>query len=87
MLSYRDYSMTRAQMAADIARAKELAASVKKPIVTTEIGCTGRANPYDVEIEEHDKTHMGWIIWELIPFITPGKTPMHRYYTPKVTRN
>jgi hypothetical protein len=66
VLSYHDYSMTRAQMAADIARAQQLAASARKPIMTTEMGCTGRANPYDVEIEEHDKAHMGWIIWELM---------------------
>jgi hypothetical protein len=83
VLSYHDYSMTRAQMAADIARAKELAASVKKPIMTTEMGCTGRANPYDVEIEEHDKAHMGWIIWELM--IAHNWGPIHGVFYPDGT--
>jgi len=83
VLSYHDYSMTRAQMAADIGRAKELAASVKKPIMTTEMGCTGRANPYDVEIEEHDKAHMGWIIWELM--IAHNWGPIHGVFYPDGT--
>lgn len=83
VLSYHDYSMTRAQMAADIGRAKELAASVDKPIMTTEMGCTGRANPYDVEIEEHDKAHMGWLIWELM--IAHNWGPIHGVFYPDGT--
>jgi hypothetical protein len=83
VLSYHDYSMTRAQMAADVARAKELAAAVKKPIMTTEMGCTGRANPYDAEIEEHDKAHMGWIIWELM--IAHNWGPIHGVFYPDGT--
>ena len=83
VLSYHDYSMTRAQMAANITRAKDLAASVKKPIMTTEMGCTGRANPYDVAIEEHNKAHMGWIIWELM--IAHNWGPIHGVFYPDGT--
>lgn len=83
VLSYHDYSMTRAQMAADIGRAKEFAASVNKPIMTTEMGCTGRANPYDVEIEEHNKAHMGWMIWELM--IAHNWGPIHGVFYPDGT--
>ncbi|HEX4637729.1 MAG TPA: hypothetical protein VH189_16220 [Rhizomicrobium sp.] len=83
VLSYHDYSMTRAQMAADISRAQQLAVSVKKPIMTTEMGCTGRANPYDVEIEEHDKAHMGWIVWELM--IAHNWGPIHGVFYPDGT--
>ncbi|HEX4272589.1 MAG TPA: hypothetical protein VHZ32_14430 [Rhizomicrobium sp.] len=83
VLSYHDYSMTRAQMAADIMQAKQFAASVNKPIMTTEMGCTGRANPYDVEIEEHNKAKMGWIIWELM--IAHNWGPIHGVFYPDGT--
>jgi hypothetical protein len=83
VLSYHDYSMTRAQMAADIKRAQALAASVGKPIITSEMGCTGRANPYDIEIEEHRKAHMGWIIWELM--IAHAWGPIHGVFYPDGT--
>ena len=72
VLSYHDYSQARAEIDADIARAQKLSASLRKPIITTEMGCTGRANPYDVEIEEHNKSHMGWVIWELMIAHTLG---------------
>ena len=39
---------------------------MKKPLINTEMACVGRANPYDIEIEEHNKAHMGWFIWELM---------------------
>lgn len=29
------------------------------------MACVGRANPY-IAIEEHNKAHMGWYIWELM---------------------
>jgi hypothetical protein len=66
VLSYHDYSQTRAQIVVDIKRGQAFAASVKKPLFNTEMACVGRANPYDIEIEEHDKAHMGWFIWELM---------------------
>ena len=83
VLSYHDYSQTRAQIAADIARAKKLSASLGKPILTTEMGCTGRANPYDVEIEEHNRAGMGWVIWELM--IAHGWAPIHGVFYPDGT--
>jgi hypothetical protein len=66
VLSYHDYSQTRAQVVADIVRGQKFAASLKKPIINTEMACVGRANPYDIEIEEHNKARMGWFIWELM---------------------
>jgi hypothetical protein len=66
VLSYHDYSQTRAQIVADIERGQKFAASVNKPIINTEMACVGRANPYDIEIEEHNKAKMGWFIWELM---------------------
>jgi hypothetical protein len=83
VLSYHDYSMNRAQIVADIVRAQKFAASVKKPIITSEMGCTGRANPYDIEIEEHNKAHMGWIIWELM--VAHNWGPIHGVFYPDGT--
>jgi hypothetical protein len=66
VLSFHDYSQTRAQIQADIKRGQALAARRRKPIMTTEMACVGRANPYDIEIEEHQKAKMGWMFWELM---------------------
>jgi hypothetical protein len=66
VLSYHDYSQTRAQIVADIVRGQKFAATVHKPLINTEMACVGRANPYDIEIEEHNKAHMGWFVWELM---------------------
>jgi hypothetical protein len=83
VLSYHDYSQTRAEMDADIAHAQQLAAKVGKAVMTTEMGCTGRADPYDIAIEAHDKAHMGWIIWELM--IAHGWGPIHGVFYPDGT--
>jgi len=66
VLSHHDYSQTRAQIDVDILRAQKMAAAHKKPAINTEMACVGRANPYDIELEEHNKHHMGWMIWELM---------------------
>ena len=66
VLSYHDYSQTRAQIVADIVRGQKFATTVHKPLINTEMACVGRANPYDIEIEEHNKAHIGWFIWELM---------------------
>ena len=37
-----------------------------KPILNTETGCVGRANPYDAEIELAAKHHVGWYLFNLV---------------------
>lgn len=66
VLTHHDYSQTRAQIDVDIVRAQKMAAALKKPAINNEMACVGRANPYDIEIEEHNKAHMGWMIFELM---------------------
>ena len=66
VLSFHDYSPTRAQIRANIAKAKQYAAKAGKPFVNSEIGCIARANPYDVALQEHMQAHVGWYIWELM---------------------
>jgi hypothetical protein len=75
VLSHHDYSQTRAQVAADIVRAQKMGAKFHKPTINNETACVGRANPYDVAIEEHNKAHMGWMIFELM--IAPNWGNVH----------
>jgi hypothetical protein len=65
VLSFHDYSSTRAEIRANIAEAQVFAASVHKPVFNSEIACIGRANPYDMALEEFMRGHMGWYLWEL----------------------
>jgi hypothetical protein len=65
VLSFHDYSSTRAEIRANIAEAQAFSASVHKPVFNSEIACIGRANPYDMALEEFNRGHMGWYLWEL----------------------
>jgi hypothetical protein len=66
ILEFHNYSPTREKIRANILRAQQFAAKVRKPVVDGEIGAVARANPYDVTLQEHMKAHMGWYIWELM---------------------
>ncbi|MCQ2145048.1 MAG: cellulase family glycosylhydrolase [Bacteroidales bacterium] len=66
ILQFHDYSETRAEVRDTVARAQAFADQVGKKIFNGEMGCVGRANPYDVTLEEHMKANMGWCIWELM---------------------
>lgn len=66
VLSFHDYSPTVAQIDAHLARASAFAAKVGKPFFNTEMGCIGRANPYDIILHEYQKAHVGFYIWELM---------------------
>jgi len=66
VLSYHDYRPTREGIHSNIVAALAFAAKVHKPVINTEIGCTGRANPYDMVIQEYADGHIGFYIWELM---------------------
>ncbi len=83
VLSFHNYSPTRAQIRASIEKAKEYAAKVGKPLVDSEIGCVARANPYDVTLQEHMQAHVGWYIWELM--ITGNWGTVHGVFYPDGT--
>jgi hypothetical protein len=83
VLSFHDYMQMRAEIHANIERAKAFAAKVHKPVFNTEIGCVGRANPYDVTLEEHMKAGVGWYIWELM--ITERWGAVHGVFYPDGT--
>ncbi len=83
VLSFHDYSTTRAAIRASIAKAKAYAAKVGKPLVNSEIGCIARANPYDVTLQEHMQAHVGFYIWELM--ITGNWGTVHGVFYPDGT--
>ena len=83
VLSFHNYSPTRAEIRASIQKAKEYAARVGKPLVNSEIGCIARANPYDVTLQEHMQAHIGWYIWELM--ITGNWGTVHGVFYPDGT--
>ena len=83
VLSFHDYSATRAQIRANIEKAKAYAAKVGKPLVNSEMACIARANPYDVTLQEHMQAHVGWYIFELM--ITPGWGNVHGIFYPDGT--
>ena len=83
VLSFHDYLQTRGEVRATIARAKALAARTGKPIFNTELGCVGRANPYDVTLQEHMNAGVGWYIWELM--ITRQWGTVHGVFYPDGT--
>ena len=83
VLSWHNYSPTRAEIRASIETAKQYAAKVGKPLINTEIGCIARDNPYDVAIEEHMRAHVGWYIWELM--ITGNWGTVHGVFYPDGT--
>jgi hypothetical protein len=66
VLSFHDYSPTVAKIDENLSKASAFAASVHKPFFNTEMGCIGRANPYDVILHEYYKAHVGFYIWELM---------------------
>ncbi len=66
VLCFHDYSGNRVQVREAIDRAKQFAAKAGKPVMNTEFGCVGRANPYDVALEEYMKAGVAWYIWELM---------------------
>lgn len=66
VISYHDYLSTRAAIEGAILQAKELGLKWNKPILNTETGCLGRANPYEIELELAEKHKIGWYLFNLI---------------------
>jgi hypothetical protein len=83
VLSFHDYSPTRAEIRANIETAKRYAAKAGKPLINSEIGCIARANPYDVALQEYMQAHVGWYIWELM--ITGNWGTVHGVFYPDGT--
>jgi hypothetical protein len=83
VLSFHDYSTTRAEIRANISKASQFATQTKKALIDSEMGCIARANPYDVMLEEYMHAHVGWYIWELM--ITGQWGTVHGVFYPDGT--
>jgi hypothetical protein len=79
-LSFHDYSQTVEQMDAVIALAKKVAAASSKSVIDTEMGCVARADPVALEIEEHEKAHVGWMTTQIM--FTHAWAPVHGVFYP-----
>ncbi len=66
VISFHDYLTTRKEIETAIIEAEAFAKQYDKPILNTETGCVGRANPYEVELELLTKHHVGWYLFNLV---------------------
>lgn len=67
VLSFHDYMPTRSRMDAAYRTAVQVSeAEGGKPILNTETGCIGRANPYELELEMCEKYRCGFFLFNLM---------------------
>ena len=66
VISFHDYSGTRAKQEANFALAESLGKKYGKPVIQTETGCLARANPYDMALEACFRHKMGWFAFNHI---------------------
>jgi len=66
VICYHDYLTTRKEIETAIIEAEAFCKEWNKPILNTETGCVGRANPYEVELELAQKHHVGWYLFNLV---------------------
>ncbi|MBR4185420.1 MAG: cellulase family glycosylhydrolase [Clostridia bacterium] len=66
LITFHDYSPTRAVIEANFARAAEIGKKFGQPVLQTETGCLARCNPYDMALETCEKYGMGWMVFELM---------------------
>ena len=66
VISFHDYFSTRAAIENTYKSAKELSDKYKQPLINSEMGCLGRANPYDLALEMCEKHSAGWYLFELM---------------------
>lgn len=66
VISYHDYMTTRKKIEDALQQVLSLAReNGGKPVINTETGCVGRANPYDVILEILERHHIGWYLFGL----------------------
>ncbi|MGI6401678.1 MAG: cellulase family glycosylhydrolase [Thermoguttaceae bacterium] len=66
VLSFHDYSDTRAKIGANFELAKEWGQRLGKQVMNTETGCLARANPYEMALQYCNENNMGWFVFELM---------------------
>lgn len=66
VLSFHDYTPLRSTIEEAYRIAAEVSKKTGKPMLNSETGCIGRANPYDMVLEIAGKHHTGWYLFNLM---------------------
>jgi len=66
VISFHDYTVRRSTVEHAYSVAEDVARKYGKPILNTETGCIGRANPYDMVLEIAQEHKTGWYLFNLI---------------------
>ncbi|TAE91943.1 MAG: hypothetical protein EAZ81_04320 [Verrucomicrobia bacterium] len=66
VLCFHDYSPLRSSVEEAYRVAKEISQKTGKPMLNSETGCPGRANPYDMVLEIAEKHRTGWYLFHLM---------------------
>lgn len=66
VISFHDYTVRRSTVEHAYSVAEEIGKKYGKPILNTETGCIGRANPYDMVLEIAGEHKTGWYLFNLI---------------------
>ena len=66
VLSFHDYTSLRSTVDEAYRKAEQVSQKAGKPMLNTETGCIGRANPYDMVLEIAEKHKTGWYLFNLI---------------------
>ncbi len=66
VISFHDYLSIRKDIEAAILVAEEYGRQYGKPILNTETGCVGRANPYEVELDLLNRHNIGFYLFNLV---------------------
>ena len=84
VIAFHDYLTTRKEIREVYEAAGKCAAEQGgKPVINNEMGCIGRANPYDVELEFCEEYHYGYYIFNLV--IRGFWAPLHGIVYPDGT--
>ncbi len=66
VISFHDYLTTRREIEGAILEAEACGRKWNKPLLNTETGCIGRANPYEVELQLLNQHRIGFYLFNLI---------------------
>ena len=66
VLCFHDYTPLRSTVEEAYRVAEEVSKKTGKPILNSETGCSGRANPYDMVLEIAEKHRTGWYLFNLM---------------------
>ena len=66
VISFHDYSASRAAGRCNYAKAVEWGRKLGKPVIQTETGCLARANSYEMALQLCHEYKMGWVLFDLI---------------------